>query len=126
MNKRLLVVDEDAALCESLELLLKSYEWTVRTCRDVGQARKVAADLAPGLVLCELRLPEADILRFCREVRAVEPPVPVVLFMTQGLDAIVVGQAVARTSVDGFVEKPFEAMALVRRAESIAAERGEE
>lgn len=125
MSQRILVVDEDRALCESLDLLLESYEFELRTCRDVREARKVAADFAPGVVLVELKVPEADILRFCKEMRAVEPPAPVVLLTVQGLDAVTVGKAVASAGADGFVEKPFEAMAVLRRARSIAEERGD-
>ena len=108
---RILVVDDDPAMCAMLAATLGRRGFTVATCA-TGAAAMVALD--PGdvdVVVTDLNMRGMSGLELCRQIVADRPDVPVVVITAFGsLDAAI---GAIRAGAYDFVPKPFEVEALV-------------
>lgn len=104
------VVDDDAAMRDSLRLLLEASGYTVRT---FDSASKFLASEPTGLgcVLTDVRMPEIDGLALLRRLREQGVQLPVIVMTGQGDIAIAV-QAMKAGAID-FLEKPFDDATLI-------------
>ena len=67
---RILIVDDDAGLRQSLGLLLKESGHDVLAKGDAEQALEGALDDQPDLILCDVRMPKMDGLTFLQQYRS--------------------------------------------------------
>jgi len=66
----------------------------------------------PGIVVCDIRLPNMDGLQFLVEVRAIDPDLPVILITGHGDISMAVNAM--RDGAYDFIEKPYSAERLVK------------
>jgi len=105
------VVDDDEAIRRSLSFLLKTSGYVVRLFEGGVAFLKEAADLPPGCVLLDVRMPDIDGLEVQRELRARGVMLPVVIMTGHGdIDMAV---AAMKAGASDFIEKPFEKAALL-------------
>jgi len=109
MLPRVLVVDDEPGIQESLRMLLKK-DCEVTTAGDVDAALQAIASQTPDLILLDLLMPGRNGLELLSELseRGVSTPV-IVLTATRTVDIAV--QAMKRGASD-FITKPFELEAL--------------
>ncbi len=106
-NERILVVDDEAAVCGVVaELLSRSGYTTSKATSAVHALRLLKQDPAYDLVLSDIMMPEVDGLSLLDTLRVDHPAVPVVLF-TAVHDIHVATNAFRRGAVD-YLLKPFE------------------
>ena len=127
--RRILVVDDEVTIAESVAARLRAEGFTVDLAHDGPAA--VAAALAgePDLVVLDVMLPGFDGLEVCRRIQA-ERPVPV-LMLTARTDETdqLIGLGVG---ADDYLTKPFSMRVLAARVHALlrrverAAERGDE
>ncbi len=100
------VIDDDEAVRNSLELLLESAGFSVRT-YDSAMAF-LAASAAPvdGCVLTDVRMPEMDGLELQRRLTLLGIPIPVIVMTGHG-DVPIAVEALKAGATD-FLEKPFD------------------
>ncbi len=113
---KILLVEDDAALRETLAYNLDKSGYQVFTAADGVKALDVARETEPDLVLLDLMLPELDGLSVCRALRE-QYNIPIIMLTarTGEVDKIVGLDAGA----DDYVTKPFslgELLARVRAA----------
>jgi two-component system response regulator FixJ len=111
------VIDDDAAMRDSLRLLLEASGFAVRT-HDSALTFLEEAPAATGCVLTDVRMPSVDGLQLQRLLNEQRLLLPVIVMTGQGDIALAVN-AMRAGAVD-FLEKPFESEALlqaVRRAQ---------
>lgn len=111
-NARILVVDDDAALAEMLQIVLRQEGFETAWCAHGDQALQAFRDVHPDLVLLDLMLPGRDGVAICRDIRA-ESDVPIVM-LTARSDTTDVVQGL-EAGADDYVPKPFKAKELVAR-----------
>jgi DNA-binding response OmpR family regulator len=113
---RLLLVEDDANLRETLALNLRAEGYDVASCEDGEAGLALARSLEPDLVVLDVMLPKLDGLTVCRILRR-ESDVPILLLTARGTEADkIVG---LETGADDYVVKPFslgEFLARVRAA----------
>lgn len=109
---RILVVDDDEALSEMLEIVLGSEGFQARSCRTGDAALGAFRDYRPDLVLLDLMLPGRDGVDVCRDIRA-ESGVPVVMLTARSDTSDVVHGLEA--GADDYIAKPFKTQELVAR-----------
>lgn len=110
------VVDDDAAIRDSLRMLLEAAGFAVQT-HDSGTAFLAAAPAPGGCVLTDVRMPEIDGLELQNRLAESGIRLPVIV-MTGQADVPVAVRAMKAGAVD-FLEKPFndeELITAVRRA----------
>ncbi len=120
MAEKILLVDDEPTLLETLAFNLRSSGYDVVTAADGVTALDVARAEAPQLVILDLMLPELDGLTVCRSLRQVSDiPILVLTARTGELDKIVG----LESGADDYMTKPFSLgelqariRALLRRA----------
>jgi two-component system response regulator AtoC len=106
MAQRILIVDDDEALRESLELVLASEGYEVSSA-DCGETALTRIEEHPvDVVLCDLRMPGIDGFELIPQVARQLPGVPIVLMSAYGTEDLAV-EAMRRGAYD-YLAKPFQ------------------
>lgn len=116
------VVDDDAAMRDSLQFLLEEAGLKLRTYAGPSEILAAAGSLEPGCILTDVRMPEMTGLDLVRRLRADGVRHPVVV-MTGHADVPLAIEAM-RLGVSDFIEKPFDDELLIASL-SIALQSGE-
>jgi len=124
------VVDDDAAIRDSLAFLLETAGLTVR-CYPSGPALlEHAGELEPGCIVTDVRMPEMSGLELVAKLKDLHVQHPIIVLTGHADVALAV--TAMKAGVLDFLEKPFEADALVRAVraalalgEGVAASEGE-
>jgi DNA-binding NtrC family response regulator len=111
-NRKILVVDDDPAIRESLDVLLTSWGFEVIQAPDAARARPLVDKHDPDIVISDVVMPETSGLEFLRELKAGNPNRPVLLITAQGSIDMAV-EAMKRGARD-FLTKPITDLAKLR------------
>ena len=121
MSVRVLVVDDQRIVREGLALLLRTTAGVelVGAAENGRQALDLVAELAPDVVLMDLRMPELDGVEATRAIRAAHPAVQVIVLTTYSDDDSVF--AALRAGARGYLTKDAEADDLARAIQRVHA-----
>jgi DNA-binding NtrC family response regulator len=100
----ILIVDDEFGVRESLKMLLKPY-YDIYTVPDGEVALKIIKEREIHLITLDLRMPRLSGIETLREIRKINPEVPVIIVTGYGTqkdkdEALSYG-------VKGFISKPF-------------------
>jgi two-component system response regulator FixJ len=112
------VVDDDAAVCRSLALLLGSFGYATATYASAEELL-AAPRLAPGCLIIDVRMPGMDGLSLQTELAARGVPHPVIV-VTGHADVPLAVRAMKAGAVD-LIEKPYAAEAISRAVRTALA-----
>ena len=114
--RRLLVVEDDAAIRDGIVCLLRRNGYAAAAVTDFADVAGQILAAAPDLVLLDLNLPGVDGGFTCREVRASsQVPIIAVTSRDTDMDELVTLSAGA----DDFVTKPYNEQVLLARISSV-------
>lgn len=113
---KILVVDDEETLANSLSFVLEREGFAVRTAADGQTALRVFAEESPDLVLLDVMLPQVDGIEVCRRLRA-GSSVPIIMLTARDseLDKIM-GLEIG---ADDYVTKPFSLRELLARVRAV-------
>jgi DNA-binding response OmpR family regulator len=116
MSSKVLVVEDEVPLLETLEYNLVKEGYEVCTASDGISALEVARRECPDLILLDIMLPKLDGLEVCRILRR-EMNVPIIM-LTARTDEVdrVVG---LEMGADDYVTKPFSMRELLARVKAL-------
>ena len=116
MPEKILVVDDEISLQETVAYNLKKQGYDVQTTGDGAEALELARELQPDLIILDVMLPGLDGFEICRILRR-EMTTPV-LMLTARDDEIdrVVGLEVG---ADDYMAKPFSMRELIARVKAM-------
>ncbi|MGI5241216.1 response regulator transcription factor [Dactylosporangium sp. CA-139066] len=114
---RILVVDDDAAVRDSLARTLRFEGYQVETANDGRQALDAVRAGEPDTVILDVSMPVLDGLQACRELRAEGVLVPVLMLTARDS----VGDRVAGldAGADDYLVKPFALQELLARVRAL-------
>ena len=75
---RILVVDDEAAICEVLETRLTSWGYDVLLANDGATALRILKESAPDLIISDVRLPDANGTELIESYRSIGAGCPVI------------------------------------------------
>lgn len=125
-DKKILVVDDEAAILSTLRYNLERSGYTVFTATDGRSAISAAQREAPDLIVMDIMLPVLDGVEACKEIRKTSS-VPIIMLTAkdQEIDKVLA----LELGADDYVTKPFalheflaRVKARLRRARPAAAE----
>lgn len=102
---RLLVVDDEDAICEGCSRIFSRQGFDVRKCSDANQGLSLATQTDYSAILLDIKMPTMDGIQFLEALRKQKPTVPVVL-MT-GYPSIPNAASAIRLGASDYVTKPF-------------------
>lgn len=128
MTRKILVVEDDGSIRENLREMLEAEDFSVLDAADGAEGLRVALEIAPDLVVCDVNMPGLDGFQVLKGLR--ENPATVhipLLFLTARADRTSLRRGMEMGAED-YLTKPFsrqELLAAVHsrlsRAESLAA-----
>ena len=116
MANKILIVDDDANICELLRLYLQKDGFDTVVASDGEQALDFASKASPDLILLDIMLPKLDGWQVCREIRKTMNT-PIIMLTAKGetFDKILG----LELGADDYVSKPFDTKEVVARIKAV-------
>jgi two-component system, OmpR family, response regulator MprA len=120
---RILVVDDDLAVCRSIDRALRLEGYEVDTVATGGEALEAVATSSPDALVLDLQLPDIDGLQVCRRIREAGDDTPILMLTARhGIDDRVQG---LDAGADDYLVKPFALEELLARLRALLRRRFE-
>ncbi|QKV90981.1 response regulator transcription factor [Streptomyces sp. NA02950] len=113
---RLLLVEDDEVIRNTVRMALERYGFTMHTAGDGLTGLEVFREVRPDLLLLDIMLPELDGIGLCRRVREFSLA-PILMMSARGESLDIVSGLEA--GADDYVVKPCESAVLVARIRSL-------
>lgn len=110
--KKILVIDDEAALRDLIELVLRRENFQVRTAEDGSTGLKELASFQPDLVLLDLMLPDYSGYDLCKEITT-KQAVPVIMLSAK--NEIIDKVLGLELGAEDYMTKPFDNRELIAR-----------
>ena len=123
MKPVILVIDDDAVICELLSDVLGAHAFEVVACQNGGEALATVARRADiALVLLDMILPDTNGLLVLQQLQRTRPELPVIMLSGLGSESdVVVG---LEMGADDYIAKPFNARVVVARVKAVLRRSG--
>ena len=116
MQYKILIVDDDANICELLRLYLEKDGFDTVVANEGEQAVEYASKYSPDLILLDIMLPKLDGWQVCREIRKTSET-PIIMLTAKGetFDKILG----LELGADDYVSKPFDTKEVIARIKAV-------
>ena len=123
MQRKVLVIEDDANIAELLRLYLEKDGFEVSIAVDGGKGVSECERFNPALVLLDIMLPVMDGWSVCREIRSTSKT-PIIMLTAKGetLDKV----SGLEMGADDYVVKPFDVKELIARIHAVMRRYGME
>lgn len=114
---KILVIEDEIAVAQTLELLLSHYNYAVDIAADGEMGLQMTDAFEYDLVLLDVGLPKLDGINLCQQLRAKRFSAPILLLTARGGAH---QKAIAlNAGADDYVVKPFDAEELIARVQAL-------
>jgi DNA-binding NtrC family response regulator len=111
-KRKILVVDDDAGIRESMEVLLSGWGFEVLQAPDAMKASELVDRHDPDIVISDVVMPEISGLELLRTLKAGNPHRPILLFTAQG--SIDMAVEAMKQGARDFLQKPITDLAKLK------------
>jgi len=119
---RVLVIDDEEEIRENIQRLLASEGYDCHTLGEPIRFRQVRNELAPDVLITDLRMPGADGMTILAAARADDPSLPVILIT--GFASLSSAVEAMQEGAFDYLAKPFSAEQLFAAVDRAARHRG--
>lgn len=105
-NNRIVAIDDDQTLLESLKIYLREFGHIITTAHDGESGVELVKQEHPDIVLCDIRLPNKDGIQVLEEIKEFDPYIQVIL-MTAYDDIKSTIKAMQKGAFD-YIHKPLD------------------
>lgn len=122
MAKKILIVDDESDLVETLTFRLEASGYDIVSAHDGQEGLEKARSEKPDLILLDVMMPKVNGFQVCRELKNDEK--------TKGIKIVILTAKSQESDkfwgknvgADGYISKPFEASELLAKIEELLAE----
>ncbi|HLF06348.1 MAG TPA: response regulator, partial [Thermoplasmata archaeon] len=118
---RILVVDDDTVMCDSLAELLEGEGYHVGKANSVRRALEIMERVTPDLVLTDMKMPHASGLELLKDVRRLYPETYVV--MITGYGTVDLAVEAMKVGAFDFIQKPFKSEQVLSAVRGVQEDR---
>ncbi len=115
-HKRILIVEDEAALARLVEWQLRAAGFESRAVATGQAALATAQEHWPDLVVLDLRLPDMSGYDVCRQLRSLASPWELPILMLTALDQPIDQLRGFAFGADAYITKPFDSTDLIKTA----------
>ncbi len=121
-KKRILLVDDEPALLELMQIRLEASGYEIIPASDGQQALDLARKEMPELIILDLMLPKVDGYKVCRVLKSDDryKKIPILLFTARAQESD--KELGKEAGADGYIVKPFEPSALLAKIKEFLKE----
>ncbi len=122
-NKKILIVDDEANICELLRLYLQKDGFDTAVANNGEEALKIVPKYNPDLILLDIMMPKLDGWQVCREIRKTSD-IPIIMITAKGetFDKILG----LELGADDYVCKPFDTKEVIARIKAVLRRTGDD
>ncbi|MBQ4847533.1 response regulator transcription factor [Pseudoalteromonas sp. MMG005] len=114
--KKLLMIDDDACLTESLSIFFHQHQIELIYANDPSHGLDLLETESPALLLLDVMMPKIDGFTLCKKIRATHS-LPIIMLTARGrLEDKIQGFEIG---VDDYLPKPFEPLELLVRVHAL-------
>lgn len=112
----ILIIDDDAELCDLVRTLLVKDGYQVEIANDGQSGLEKVGQLEPDLILLDVMMPNMDGWEVCQQIRE-RSDAPIIFLSAMGAERDIVRGL--KSGADDYVPKPFRRNELVARIEAV-------
>jgi PAS domain S-box-containing protein len=114
---KILIVEDDRSVAQTLELILSSYNYAVDIAEDGEAGRQMADAFEHDLIILDIFLPKLDGVTLCQQLRGNGLQVPILLLT--GQEGAHQKAIALNAGADDYVVKPFDTEELMARVQAL-------
>lgn len=119
MAKKILVIDDDPAITDSVKAILKKEKYDVLTANSGAKGLEIVKKENLSLVLCDMMMEKVDEgLKVAQEIIKIKPDLPVYLMSSIG-DATAGNIEIDKLGFKGVFQKPVSPEYLIKTVKNI-------
>lgn len=119
MTGRILIVDDEPNIVLSLEFLMRSHDFEVRSADSGETALSMLADFRPDLVLLDVMLPHPGGFEVCRRIRADPALAGTRVVFLSARDRAIEQERGRALGADAYLTKPFSTRELIETVRAL-------
>jgi DNA-binding response OmpR family regulator len=114
---KILILEDDTALCKGIELALASPDKQFTLCHNIAQAKTALETTSPYLFILDINLPDGSGLDFCVQLRAAGYTAPILMLTANDTELDMVTGL--ENGADDYITKPFSLAVLRARVDAL-------
>ena len=122
MNKKLLVIDDEQIVLDSVKRILSKESYTLSLTTKSREGLKMALSEDFDLILTDIKMPEIGGMRVLRDIKREKPKTPVVILTGYATVQSAVGAM--KLGASDYLEKPFLPDVLLKTIEKVISKAG--
>ncbi len=115
-NKTILIADDDAAILDSLQIMLEMADYEVSTTID-GKVFAMIKQKKPDLLLLDIWMSGADGRKICKKMKSIEETRDIPIIMISASRDV--KKSTIESGADDFLEKPFNMENLLTKIKTL-------
>lgn len=120
MKKRVLAIDDEKVVLDSIAKVLREEDYEVMTTQSGAEGVRLAVRESFDVVLTDIRMPDTDGFKVIRDIRRAGKAVPII--MITGYASVSSSVQAMKLGASNYIEKPFTPEQLIRAIGEAAAE----
>lgn len=116
---KILIVEDDFALADNLQALLKLKGYDVQFAPDGAAGVELARKFEPDVVLLDIMIPKVSGFDVCRQLRSEAKTAKAKIIMTTGLQSMGDVEKAFSCGAADYLFKPFDSDRLIKKIEKV-------
>lgn len=120
MKERILAIDDEQVVLDSIAKVLRAAHYEVTTTRNSADGIRLAVSEPFDAVLTDIRMPEIDGFKVIRDIRRTGKTVPIIIIT--GYASVSSAIQAMKLGASNYIEKPFTPDQLIRIVDAVIEE----